>query len=487
MMMTKNMSTPVKKRSMNVKVNCSASSSQQPATTSETETDVEESTETTAATATATTTTTDTPPAKSSSDADSAPSSSSASSSKCPMDAPGTAEVLLGTDNASPTSNPPPAREPLVDTINQTGGRAALTFFAVAGALGVGGYATVSSSEQASSFVSRVADGLVTNHAPGFGGFLEDAYLTLLVTSTLYSLWAMFALPRKDNTLLGWVHVLSGAGAFATSLWALALERGLRESPDWTWMWLSAALYTANALSWFPLLKYYRGSEETRNAFFLSYSFVVSFQGIQLIAWSAQPDAPSWMFWAVMPFWFWSIRKIAESADFVVALLPKSVDAALGEGNFAAVALADARARVKGIKFDTPTVTYASLNLAAAIFDNAYMALYTALGPAGFWHTSQMFNDDDFHLRLIKPAIGSLTVSVLTFLTTLAVRKRIPFKVAVWLNVALASVGPWIVLLWHKLLDFDEMWFPQFVFDADYAYTIPAPEIQGAFAALVAR
>ena len=33
----------------------------------------------------------------------------------------------------------------------------------------------------------------------------------------------MFALPRKDNTLLGWVHVLSGAGAFATSLWALAL------------------------------------------------------------------------------------------------------------------------------------------------------------------------------------------------------------------------------------------------------------------------
>ena len=398
------------------------------------------------------------------------------------MDAPGTAEVLFGTDTASATSSPPPARDPSVDVVNQAGGRATLAFFAGSAAA----TATTVSVPEWNDFASRVVHGLAANHAPGVGGLLEDAYLVLLVSSTLYSLWAMFALPRKDNTLLGWVHVLSGAGAFATSLWALALERGLRESPDWTWSWLSAALYTANALSWFPLLKYYRGSEETRNAFFLSYSFVVSFQGIQLIAWSAEPDAPSWLFWAVMPFWFWSLRKIAESADFVVALLPKSLDAALGEGNFAADALAGARARVKGIRLDAPTVTYASLNLAAAVFDNAYMALYTALGPAGFWHVSQAFNDDDFHLRLIKPAIGSLTVSVLTFLTTLAVRRRIPFKVAVWLNVALASVGPWIVLLWHKLLDFDEMWFPQFNFDPDYVYAIPAPEIQQLVGGIVA-
>ena len=57
------------------------------------------------------------------------------------------------------------------------------------------------------------------------------------------------------------------------------------------------------------------------------------------------------------------------------------------------------QSRVKGIKRDEPTYSYVSLNLAAALFDNAYMALFTFLGPEAFWHVSQAFNPNDYHLR----------------------------------------------------------------------------------------
>ena len=56
----------------------------------------------------------------------------------------------------------------------------------------------------------------------------------------------------------------------------------------------------------------------------LGYSFVASFQGVVFIAWSAQPDAPDWMYWAVMPFWYFSVAKLWESTEFVLALLPKA-------------------------------------------------------------------------------------------------------------------------------------------------------------------
>jgi len=43
-------------------------------------------------------------------------------------------------------------------------------------------------------------------------------------------------------------------------------------------------------------------------------------------------------------------------------------------------------------------------------------------------------------------------------------------SLAIWLNVILGSVGPWIVLFWHKLQDPSENWFPQFVLDPAYDY-----------------
>ena len=103
---------------------------------------------------------------------------------------------------------------------------------------------------------------------------------------------------------------------------------------------------------------------------------------------------------------------------------------------------------------DAATLTYVSLNAFAAIFDNCYMALYTALGPEQFWHTSRVFNDADFHLRLVKGTTGSLTVALLIFISTLGWRRQMSMDVAIWLNAQiLGSVGPWIVLFWHKLVD----------------------------------
>ena len=128
--------------------------------------------------------------------------------------------------------------------------------------------------------------------------------------------------------------------------------------------------------------------------------------------------------------------------------------------------------RITSIRPDAATISYTGLNLAAALFDNAYMAAFTLLGPAQFWHTSMMFNPNDFHLRLLKANAGSLTVSVLVFLSTVAIRRQMPWKVIIALNVLLGSTGPWVVLLWHKILDGKEMFFPQFVFDPDYDYQL---------------
>jgi len=149
-----------------------------------------------------------------------------------------------------------------------------------------------------------------------------------------------------------------------------------------------------------------------------------------------------------------------------LALTPKPADA---DGLWAKVT-SGSRKRLGRMSPDAATLTYVGLNAAAAVFDNCYMALYTLLGPEQFWHTSQAFNDSDFHLRLVKGTTGSLTVALLIFISTLGWRKQMPMKYAIWLNVVLGSVGPWIVLFWHKLLDPSEMWFPQFIFDPDFAY-----------------
>ena len=322
--------------------------------------------------------------------------------------------------------------------------------------------------------VARAGELLVANHFPGVGGVVEDSFLGLLAACTVYSLWRSSLIPapvgnpiaRKSRTRASWLHVVSGGGALVTGLYGVALERVYRESPGWTWMWVSSALFLTNALTYSPLMQIFKASKEGKYAMKLGYSFVASFQGVVFIAWSAQPDAPAWMYWSVMPFWYFSIAKLWESTEFVLALTPES---ASGD-SFQDMISAGSKRRLGKMTPDAATLTYVSLNAFAAIFDNCYMALYTALGPEAFWHTSRVFNDSDFHLRLVKGTTGSLTVALLIFISTLGWRKQMSMDLAIWLNVILGSVGPWIVLFWHKLEDPTEDWFPQFVFDPGYDY-----------------
>jgi len=340
---------------------------------------------------------------------------------------------------------------------------------------------TAGGPEGAGREITRALDMLLSNHLPGVGGVVEDSFLGLLTVCTVYALWRSSLIPRpvgnpivrKSRTRASWLHVASGGGAIVLGLYGVVLERVYRESPGWTWMWVSSALFLTNALTYGPLMQIFKASKEGKYAMKLGYSFVASFQGVVIIAWSAQPDAPPWMYWAVMPFWYFSLAKLWESTDFVLALMP-----AAAAGSLAEKVAAGSKARLGRMTPDAATLTYVSLNALAAVFDNCYMALYTALGPEQFWHTSRTFDDADFHLRLVKGTTGSLTIALLIFISTLGWRKQMPMKVAVWLNVVLGSVGPWVVLFWHKLPDPSEDWFPQFVFDPAYHY-LPLWQIAG--------
>jgi len=303
-----------------------------------------------------------------------------------------------------------------------------------------------------------VAHGLVANHAEGLGGLIEDSFMGLLVAVSLYSLYQMAFLKRKSNSLSGLAHTATGAMQIVTVVYAILEERCLRESPGPVWAVFTFAIFMVNNITMWPLLKYFKGTEVQRVLFKLAYSFIISFQGIHAIAWSIQYE---WLYWVVMPFWFYSVKKLAESSDNIFALLP--------DGTVPIPGLQEAaRRRVKGIQNDVPTIVYSALNFAGAVFDNLYMAVYTWRGPAGFWGWSAEnipgIND---HLRtgLVKPAFGSLTISVLVFLGTLVYRRKLSVQTALALNVILASIGPWLILYYHKLVDFSEPWQPEIMGD----------------------
>lgn len=303
-----------------------------------------------------------------------------------------------------------------------------------------------------------VAHGLVANHAPGIGGIIEDGFMGLLTFVSLFSLYQMALLKRKSNSFSGIAHTATGAMQIVIVLYAILEERCLRESPGAVWAVGTWIIFMVNNITMWPLLKYFKGPEYQRVLFKLAYSFIISFQGIHAIAWSIQYE---WLYWVVMPFWFYSVKKLAESSDNIFALMP--------DGTVPVPGLQEAaRRRTKGLANDTTTLVYSILNFAGAVFDNLYMAVYTWRGPAGFWGWSAEnipgIND---HLRtgLVKPAFGSLTISALVFMGTLVYRKKISVQLAIALNVVLASVGPWLILYYHKLVDWDEPWQPEIMGD----------------------
>jgi len=318
--------------------------------------------------------------------------------------------------------------------------------------------------KEAGSWISSTAhwcqdavDGLFKFHAPGVGGIVEDGFLLLLTFTSLFSLFQLGGLKRKANTWSGLAHTATGAMQIGVVLYAVVEERCFRESPGAIWAVFTFVIFMVNNITMWPLLKYFKGPEFQRVLFKLAYSFIISFQGIHAIAWSASYP---WLYWIVMPFWYYSILKLAESADNIFALLPDNdLIKDYQEG---------CRKRTKGLTDDTPTLVYSILNFAGAVFDNLYMAVYTWRGPAGFWGYSQetipAVND---HLRtgLVKPCFGSLTISVVVFVGTLVYRKKISIQTAIALNVVLASIGPWLILYYHKLIDWDEPWQPEIMGD----------------------
>lgn len=130
-------------------------------------------------------------------------------------------------------------------------------------------------------------NGLIGNHAPGVGGYIEDVYLATLFFGTAYALWRSSAVPRpignpiqrKSRTLASTLHVFSGAGALAVALYAVVLERVFRESPGWTWMWVTSSLFLVNSLSYGPLMNIFKASKEGKYAMQLGYSFVAFSRG----------------------------------------------------------------------------------------------------------------------------------------------------------------------------------------------------------------
>jgi len=122
-----------------------------------------------------------------------------------------------------------------------------------------------------------------------------------------------------------------------------------------------------------------------------------------------------------------------------------------------------------GMTLDAATVVYMAVNFGAAIADNAYMGCYTLRGPEGFFEVSRTLTDtagwgsDHLRMALVKPALGSLVISIAVFLGTLVSRKRLPVEIGLPVSALLSSVGPWLVFFWHRLVDPSEPWLPEFL------------------------
>lgn len=287
--------------------------------------------------------------------------------------------------------------------------------------------------------------------------FIEDAFLLTLSSTSVFillvtvGLFVFSKINVRSSSLLGAIHIHSGWLQIVITLYGIANERIYRAQPGPLWGLATVVVYTANVITMFPLLRELHAPPVVEYLFRLGFSFITSFQGIHAIHWGAEYPAA---YWLVMPFWLPSLFKLWESSVFIGGLLPEAI-----RPQYCA-------RKVLGIRFDSMTLTYVILNVAAAIFDNLYMLMFTVKGMEGFWANSrgQLVGKSVEHwrMRLIKPQTGSLTISVVVFLGTLVYRKKMPMGISAFLNVALASIGPWFVLYWHLCQDNSEAWMPEF-------------------------
>eukprot|EP00933_Yihiella_yeosuensis_P017388 TRINITY_DN14530_c1_g3_i1.p1 TRINITY_DN14530_c1_g3~~TRINITY_DN14530_c1_g3_i1.p1 ORF type:complete len:451 (+),score=23.69 TRINITY_DN14530_c1_g3_i1:26-1354(+) len=299
-----------------------------------------------------------------------------------------------------------------------------------------------------------------------YGSMNEDLFLIFVLGVTVYCLGEMSAMTMMCPHREAKIHTTANALAALFSVYGIVSERIFRESPGLWWGILTPLLYLVSNFTMTRLMKMYKGPMAYKRLFDLGQSFTLSFQGIHCLAWSSVYPQ---LYWLALPFWYWSLKKLVEPVTYLFGVIA-------GEN---ASAVEEHKARSSswgafGLEFDAVTICFTLVNFAAALADNAYMGAYTLRGPDGFFEVSRSLADDALaggwgsdHLRmaLVKPAVGSLVVSMAVFLGTLVSRKRLPLAVGVPISVLLSSIGPWFVFFWHRLVDPDEPWLPEFLGD----------------------
>lgn len=300
---------------------------------------------------------------------------------------------------------------------------------------------------------------LVAHHA----SLLEDVCLASVVAVTGYCLVEMFRMQMKCPHLEARVHVACNTLAIFCSLYGLATERLYRESPDLWWAVLTPVLYTISNFTMTRLMDMYRGPTAYKRLFDLGQSFTLSFQGIHILAWSSVYPG---LFWAAMPFWYWSLRKLVEPVIYMLG-----VRSGEDAGKVLAHRRRDESWGAFGLEMDAGTIAFMAVNFAAALADNTYMGVYTLRGPEAFFEVSHSLADtagwgsDHLRMALVKPAAGSLIMSVAVFIGTLCSRGAMPLAVGVPISAALSAIGPWLVFFWHRAVDPSEPWLPELLGD----------------------
>uniref|UniRef100_A0A7S0FDX2 Uncharacterized protein n=1 Tax=Pyrodinium bahamense TaxID=73915 RepID=A0A7S0FDX2_9DINO len=291
------------------------------------------------------------------------------------------------------------------------------------------------------------------------GSWSEDLFLAAVLCITAYCLLEMNSIQMRCPHFEARVHTTCNFLAALCSLYGIAMERIFRESPDLWWAILTPLLYGMSNLTMTKLMAMYKGPQAYKRLFELGQSFTLSFQGIHLLAWSSVYPA---LYWAAMPFWYWSLKKLAEAVVYVFDLVSNE-DAAQKEAH---------RGRSRtwggfGLGMDALTIGFTAVNFAAALVDNAYMGVYTLRGPEGFFEVSRSlvgtagWGSDHLRMALVKPALGSLVLSMAVFIGTLVSRRRLPLAVGVPIAAVLSALGPWLVFFWHRLVDSAEPWLPE--------------------------
>jgi len=297
---------------------------------------------------------------------------------------------------------------------------------------------------------------LVDHHAT----MAEDLFLLLVVCVTAYCLVEMQAMQMRCPHFQARVHTSCNFIATVCSLYGLAMERLFRESPDLWWAVLTPLLYGISNATMSQLMDAYKGPLAYRRLFELGQSFTLSFQGIHLLAWSSIYPA---LYWAALPFWYWSLKKLVEPVTYMMGVLAGDDAERVQEKQQTRQAWS-----CFGMELDVFTVMFMGVNFLSALVDNTYMGIYTLRGPEGFFEASRGLNEamggwgsDHLRTALVKPALGSLVLSMAVFLGTLCSRKRLPLAVGVPLAAVLSALGPWFVFFWHRLIDPDEPWLPE--------------------------